>query len=83
MDLLEVLEVMECCVHSKPKGELKMNLLESLRRKGFARHQKATVFQSLRGIVLSISTCAALNCFPFSIYIGYTILSPPIILRLQ
>ncbi len=51
-----------------------MDLLKRLRRKGFARNQKATVFQSLKGI-LGIYTQAALHCDPFSLYIGYTILS--------
>lgn len=52
-----------------------MNLVKSLRRKGFARNQKATVFQSLRGI-LGKFTYAVLNCNPFSIYIAYAMLSP-------
>jgi hypothetical protein len=80
MDLLEALAAIECSAQSKPRGGREMDLLTRiLRRKGFARNQKATVFQSLRGINLSISTYAVLNCAPFSIYIGYTILSPPII----
>lgn len=54
-----------------------MDLVKSLRRKGFARNQKATVFQSLKGI-LGNYTYAVLHCNPFSIYIGYTMLSPPV-----
>lgn len=57
-----------------------MGLLESLRRKGFARNQKATVFQSLRGI-RGYSTNAALHCFPFSLYIYIRILSERIITK--
>lgn len=53
-----------------------MDLLKSLGRKGFARNQKATVFQSLGGI-LSIYTQAVLFCIPFSLNTGYTILSLP------
>jgi hypothetical protein len=44
-----------------------MDLLKSLWRKDFARNQKATVFQSLIGI-LGIYTHAALHCAPFSLY---------------
>lgn len=53
-----------------------MNWFKSLRRKKLARNQRATVFQSLRGI-LSIYAYAALHCLSFSLYIDYTILFPP------
>lgn len=53
-----------------------MNWLTSLRRKNFARNQKATVFQSLRGIILGIYTYAVLHCVSFSLYIDYTMLIP-------
>ncbi|MEH2025036.1 MAG: hypothetical protein V7K62_15855 [Nostoc sp.] len=53
-----------------------MNWLKSLRRKSFARNQKATVFQSLIGI-LSIYAYAVLHCVSFSLYIDYTMLFPP------
>jgi hypothetical protein len=43
-----------------------MDLVKSLRRKNFARNQKATVFQSLRGI-LSIYAYAVLHCVSFSL----------------
>lgn len=59
-----------------------MDLLKSLRRKGFARNQKATVFQSLIGIVSNYAY-AVLHCAPFSLYIGYTLLSVPVLLRQQ
>jgi hypothetical protein len=59
-----------------------MDLLKSLRRKGFARNQKATVFQSLIGIVSNYAH-AVLHCAPFSIYIGYTLLSLPLLVRRQ
>ncbi|MHC5613534.1 MAG: hypothetical protein ACYTXA_21680 [Nostoc sp.] len=39
-----------------------MNWLKSLRRKNLARNQKATVFQSLRGIILGINAYAVLHC---------------------
>ena len=57
-----------------------MDLLKSLRRKGFARNQKATVFQSLIGIVSNYAH-AVLHCAPFSLYIGYTLLSLPVLVR--
>lgn len=59
-----------------------MDLLKSLRRKGFARNQKATVFQSLIGIVSNYAD-AVLHCAPFSLYIGYTLLSLPVLVRRQ
>lgn len=42
-----------------------MDLLKRLGRRGFARNQKATVFQYLKGIMES----AVPNCEPFSLYI--------------
>lgn len=53
-----------------------MNWLKRLRRKKLARNQKATVFQSLRGIILGINAYAVLHCVSFSLYIDYTILCP-------
>ena len=53
-----------------------MNWFKSLRRKKLARNQRATVFQSLRGIILSIYAYAALHCLSFSLYIDYTMLFP-------
>lgn len=43
-----------------------MDWCKSLGRKNFARNQKATVFQSLRGI-LSIYAYAVLHCVSFSL----------------
>lgn len=41
-----------------------MDMLERLRRKSFARNQKATVFQSLRGIMQYLYLCStALRLF--------------------
>lgn len=53
-----------------------MNWLKSLRRKNFALNQKATVFQSLKGIILGIYAYAVLRCVSFSLYIDYTMLFP-------
>lgn len=51
-----------------------MDMLKRLRRKEFARNQKATVFQSLKGI-LGTNTYTVLRCESFSLYIGYMIFS--------
>jgi hypothetical protein len=53
-----------------------MSWVKSLRRKNFARNQEATVFQSLRGIILSIYTYTVLHCVSFSLFIDYTMLFP-------
>jgi hypothetical protein len=55
-----------------------MDLLESLRKRGLARNQKATVFQSLVGIF----TYTALNCVPFSLSLRYMVL-PSLALKWQ